>query len=490
MKRQKLSSERKYRFEFRHITILFVILIAFQLILSFVHKASLKTFLTNYSEKTEKDYVNQIATQTTSTLNFLIKNGKHLPPERQKEIVTAINLTMQPNKANPAFKEMCILIQSGESYTIIDQADVLVGFIQNPDTILPPPKIDHPRALKLINEKGKELLAKNEMFSLLERDKYLHILFPFNVENYVAGIIYFKMQPDFSAFTREIIASYDETTIIYLSIILLGLLAMYYIATYTAVERDEAQEALMEEHEQHLREQIIHEKESLFTKRIYHTHHKAEKVMGFIKEDIRSLTPANTEEIKSRVTRYSNFMSRVIYDMKWYDPPIHTIRSMIFNTQVNDIIRFIVDHIFLRISAINHQVAYQLDLDPAMPAVHINEYVIWEIIEPVIQNSIDHGGDSELLIRIQTRFIPSEKRGIITIEDNGLGISSDLLEKDNSGVKKIFHENVTTKNVEGQNSGYGCYIAWQLATQRCGWIMDAQNVESGGCRFTFEIPFS
>ncbi|MBN8705913.1 MAG: histidine kinase [Bacteroidetes bacterium] len=490
MKPQKSASERKYRFEFKHITILFVILIAFQLILSFVHKASLKTFLTDYSEKSEKDYVNQIASQTTSTLNFLINNGKHLPPERQKDIVAAINQTMQPNRSNPAFKEMCVLIKSGESYSIIDQAEVLVGFIQNPDTILPPPRIDHPRALRLMKEKGSELLETKQMYSLLERDKYLHILFPFQIENHLTGIIYFKMQPDFSAFTREIIASYDETTIIYLSIILLGLLAMYYIATYTAVERDEAQEALMEEHEQHLREQIIHEKESLFTKRIYHTHHKAEKVMGFIKEDLRSLNPANTEEIKSRVTRYSNFMSRVIYDMKWYDPPIHTIRSMIFNTQVNDIIRFIVDNIFLRISAINHQVSYHLDLDPALPVVHINEYVIWEIIEPVIQNSIDHGGDSELLIKIQSRYFPAEKKGKITIEDNGIGISQDLLDTDSGGVKKLFRENITTKIVEGQNSGYGCYIAWQLATQRCGWTMDAQNMENGGCKFTFEIPFS
>ena len=31
---------------------------------------------------------------------------------------------------------------------------------------------------------------------------------------------------------------------------------------------------------------IAQKKEHLFTKRIYHTHHKAEKVMGFINEDL------------------------------------------------------------------------------------------------------------------------------------------------------------------------------------------------------------
>ena len=39
------------------------------------------------------------------------------------------------------------------------------------------------------------------------------------------------------------------------------------------------------------KKQINYEKELLFTKRIYHTHHKAEKVMGFIKEDLRILSP-------------------------------------------------------------------------------------------------------------------------------------------------------------------------------------------------------
>ena len=38
-----------------------------------------------------------------------------------------------------------------------------------------------------------------------------------------------------------------------------------------------------------MKKQIRLEKESLFTRRIYHTHHKAEKIMGFIKEDVRRM---------------------------------------------------------------------------------------------------------------------------------------------------------------------------------------------------------
>ncbi len=37
------------------------------------------------------------------------------------------------------------------------------------------------------------------------------------------------------------------------------------------------------------------------------------------------------------------------------------------------------------------------------------------------------------------------------------------------------------------NRGYGCYIAYQIATKRCGWKLDALNIDGGGCKFIIEI---
>jgi hypothetical protein len=45
---------------------------------------------------------------------------------------------------------------------------------------------------------------------------------------------------------------------------------------------------------------------------------------------------------------------------------------------------------------------------------------------------------------------------------------------------------MTTKVAgDQQHAGYGCYIAYELAKQRCGWDLDAENLPEGGCRFTF-----
>ena len=112
--------------------------------------------------------------------------------------------------------------------------------------------------------------------------------------------------------------------------------------------------------------------------------------------------------------------------------------------------------------------------------------VIWEIIEPLIQNSIDHGGEGNLMIKCKTKYDENLKKSFITIEDNGKGISPELLQKNNNGIKKIFIENTTTKNAGLQNSGYGCYIAYEM-TKRCGWEIDVINMVPNGCRFTITI---
>ena len=55
-------------------------------------------------------------------------------------------------------------------------------------------------------------------------------------------------------------------------------------------------------------------------------------------------------------------------------------------------------------------------------------------------------------------------------------------------MRRLFKESVTTKVTEDHHhAGYGCYIAYELAKQRCGWDLDAENLPEGGCRFTFRF---
>jgi len=195
----------------------------------------------------------------------------------------------------------------------------------------------------------------------------------------------------------------------------------------------------------------------------------------------------NLGQLKQRVITYSNFISRIIYDMKWYDQDINTIVNPMFKTSINMVVEFIVQNVFLRVSSKNEMFDIKLDLDPSLPPVTVNEFIVWEILEPLIQNSIDHASKDFVTIVVSTTYNKKKNISQVCVEDTGVGIARELLETGAKGIKRLFLEQESTKINIGTHSGYGCYIAHQLAVGKCGWLLDAENRTEGGCRFTLTI---
>ncbi|MBA4406536.1 histidine kinase [bacterium] len=490
MKNQLFENLKRYHFEFKHLTVLFIGLIIFQLVLSYVHKASLHNFVENTQEWFQKHSAEKFANLSTTTLELLLETSKLSTPVTEtdkRRIIQFFDIILNQQVLQQNVEEICLLVNDGTNIRAIDDGRVLFSFIFNQKIDIPDATNRHKQAIRLYDSVKTELVKSEQIINILSNRQTYHIFVPFVPSGEFVGALYMRNTADVSFIQREIVSNYEETSLIYSALFLLGLLAMYYISTYTVKERDETQKLLFEEHESSIKQEIEHDKEAMFTKRIYHTHHKAEKVMGFIKDDLRMLSPENINDIKYRVSRYSNFISRVIYDMKWYDPPVQTIRNTAFRTDLNDVIRFIVENIFNRTARKSGAFEIKLYLDEKIPPLSINEFVVWEVIEPLIQNSIDHGGDVELIINIETKYNPDTNSSTLVIYDNGPGILSELMEKDEFGVKKLFLENVSTKT-EGQSSGYGCYIAYEISKQRCGWSIDVENLENCGCKFTIGIP--
>lgn len=484
-----VEKAKEYHFEFKHVTVLFIILFAFQLIISFINKTSIKSFLNSTQEWYQKDSAEEIANLTTTSIELVLESidpKTELNVEKQRKVIQAFDIIFSQQQLKHNIEGLYILVSSGDEVYAIDDGKTLFSFLLDRKQINKTADKNKLSVIEMYKKIKDELSSKEQIKSIITNTKTFNIFVPFVLRGEYIGAVYMKNTPDFSFISNQVISNYDETSIIYLSLILFGLLAMYFISSYTVKERDDAQKMLFDEHETNLKKQINYAKELVFTKRIYHTHHKAEKIMGFIKEDLRILSPDNITDIKYRVSKYSNFISRVIYDMKWYDPPVQTIRNQMFRTNLNEVIKFIVENLFLRISSKSNAYEIVLETDSRMPLVSINEFVVWEILEPLIQNSIDHGGEGNLIIKCKTQCADNLKKSYIIIEDNGKGISPELLKVDKDGIKRIFVENTTTKNTGLQNSGYGCYIAYEM-TKRCGWDIDAVNVENGGCRFIISI---
>ncbi|MFA6024843.1 MAG: ATP-binding protein [Ignavibacteriaceae bacterium] len=484
-----LDKFREYHFEFKHLTVLFIVIFAFQLIISIINKVSITNFLSSTQEWYQKDSAERLANLTTTSLELLLETinpKKALSEEESRRITQSFDIIFSQQILQHNIEELCILVNKGDSVVAIDDGKVLYAFLVREDLSAPVTKKSYEKAIALYMPIKNQVESNEQIQTILTNKRSYNIFVPFVLRGEIMGALYMKNSPDFSFITDQIISGYDETSVIYLSLILLGLLAMYFISSYTVKERDEAQKLLFVEHEENLKKQINYQKELVFTKRIYHTHHKAEKIMGFIKEDLRQLSSENIDEIKYRVAKYSNFISRVIYDMKWYDPPIQTIRNQLFQTNLNEVINFLVKIIFLRIAKKTNAFTIHLSLDEKLPKVPVNEFVVWEIIEPLIQNSIDHGGEHNLQITIATKCDHESGKSQITISDNGKGISPELLREEEDGIKYLFHENISTKNSDVPTIGYGCYIAYEIS-KRCGWSLEVENLPDAGCKFVISI---
>lgn len=484
-----LTHLKRYRFEVQHFIILFIILATFQIFLSYLHKVSSRNLITQSMNLYRKDSAVRLANLTTTSLELLLEQTPVIQDQSElvrKRTVQAFNIILNQQTLQQNVDQLCIIIDLGGQISTIDDGEDLYQLISQSGLSVNVVRNEYKDAVRRYLAIRNEIKSTEQINCTWDNVQSFHVMVPFVPKGEYEGVVYMKISPDVSKIIQEISTVYDETSLVFTALILFGLLAMFYITSYTVKERDQAQELLFRERENQLKIEIAHQKEALFTKRIYHAHHKAEKVMGFIKDEIRDLSAENITDFKYVATKYSNFISRVIYDMKWYDQPLHAIRNPIFSTDINQVFEFLVKYVFQRVYQKNSAFSFDLELDPNLPPVHINEFVIWEIFEPLIQNCIDHNQGQALIIKIRTEFDASTNLTTVTIMDNGKGIDPTLLKVNDDGIQNIFMEH-STNRANPINAGYGCYIAYELGVRRCGWTMVAGNCETGAC-LTCRIP--
>lgn len=484
-----LKKAKYSRFGWKHILVIFLTLIIFQVFVSHLQQNTLRDLLSDTMDWYKQNSAEQIGNLTTSSLEVLLESEPlqygNDQMERQRNIIHALNSILKQPLMKRNVEAMCVILPYRGDFIAIDQGQTLYSYFYNQqitDTLFNP---SYQNAINNYAGIHTKMMKSELTTSLQEEQNLFHVYVPLVPYGEYGGAVYLRIRPDVTFISRQILSSFNKTVLIFSSLILMGLLGMFYISTYTIIDRDEARELLYKEREEHLMEHINQKKEYLFTKRIYHTHHKAEKVMGFINEDLDNVDESNFKEIKYRISKYANFISRVIYDMKWYNPPIQTIRSSIFRTNLNEVLKFIVNSIFMRISYPIKTIKFYFNLDDNLPSVSVNEFVVWEIIEPLIQNAIDHSDKEIVIITITTEYDSEKRKSVILIQDNGSGIRSDLLEGSDNGIKRIFLENISTKE-EGENCGYGCYLAYEIS-KRCGWKIDVENYKLGGAIFKLFI---
>lgn len=482
-----LNRIKKYRFEFYHFIILIVIITISQSTLSYINTRSTQNLIGKSIDIYRWDTAERIADLTTTSLELLMQSSNFSSTNEAdfSSVIEALDFILSQQRLQKNIEDICILFYDGGRVIDIDDGQMLYNYVVRRSEIDNMNNVYRSQAKQLFINSSESLFRSETVLNKKESSQVFHVLVPFSIKGEVVGSVYMKIIPDFSDIMKVITSSSDQTGALFSALILFSILLMFLITNFLVRERDQMQFELYRQREKQLTLQIEEQKEALFTKRIYHAQHKAEKIMGFIKQDISNLTVSNLEFVKRQIVKYANFVGRVVYDMKNFNPPINVIRNVNFNTNLNSVIEFLIKNIFKRVYKENEQYHFELNLDPNVPVLHINEYVIWEIIEPLIQNCIDHNKDHDIVISIRTEFLQIEKITNVTIEDNGIGFENDMLETNEAGIKKLFMEKVTTKS-KIQNSGYGCYIAYENC-RRCGMRIDAYNNKNGAVIF-IQVP--
>ncbi|MFI5105973.1 MAG: sensor histidine kinase, partial [Terriglobales bacterium] len=124
----------------------------------------------------------------------------------------------------------------------------------------------------------------------------------------------------------------------------------------------------------------------------------------------------------------------------------------------------------------NHDIEVQVQIEPDLPPVALDEDQFKQILLNLLNNSIDAmEGNSSKRIRIEAGR--SGGRVTLRFDDNGPGFRD---------VNRVFDPFYTTKPV-GKGTGLGLSICYGIVKEHGGEI-HAENLEPQGARVALELP--
>ena len=264
-----LGKFTRYKFELKHLTVLFIILLLFQFSLSIIQKSSIQEFVDNSKVWFQKNSTENLANLTATSLELFIENisvQDEITPKSRRKIIDSFNILISQQLLLRSVEELNLVIEKNGETFVIDNGEQLFTFLiedKIQDLNFLYTKTD---VLDFYKEHINQVQKSEIIYSEIKANNTFYTLVMLVPHGEFLGALVIKNKPDLGFITAEIITGYTQAAVIYSALIILGLLAMFYISSYTVRERDEAQSLLLKEHEKHLKEQIEYDKESQFTK--------------------------------------------------------------------------------------------------------------------------------------------------------------------------------------------------------------------------------
>jgi hypothetical protein len=247
---------KNIQFGWKHILVIFITLIIFQVFVSHLQQNTLRDLLSDTMDWYKKNSAEQIGNLTTTSLELLLEsdpldNSKD-KVSRERNIIHALNSILKQPLMKRNVEEMCVILPYKDTFIATDLGQALYAYFYNRQVSEALVNPIHNNAIAMYAGLHNDMIKSELITSLQEGQNIFHVFVPLVPYGEYSGAVYLKIHPDVSIISHQILSSFNKTTLVFSSLILMGLLAMFYISTYTLRERDEARELLYKERETHL----------------------------------------------------------------------------------------------------------------------------------------------------------------------------------------------------------------------------------------------
>lgn len=189
------------------------------------------------------------------------------------------------------------------------------------------------------------------------------------------------------------------------------------------------------------------------------------------------LTPAEIREFSGDINKDAQRLNRMITDMLDLDR-IESGRMVLHRKAVD--INTIIRDVVVRPNSPRHPIA--LKLDPSLPLFAGDRDKLTQVVANLLNNAVKYspdGGDIAVTSRAEPGFVQ------VAVEDHGLGIPEDALERVFERYSRI--ESSATRHIQG--TGLGLPIVRQIVEMHGGraWV---ESVVGKGSTFRFTVPLA
>ncbi len=148
---------------------------------------------------------------------------------------------------------------------------------------------------------------------------------------------------------------------------------------------------------------------------------------------------------------------------------------------INDLIRKVLQ--IMRFYCRENNAEIILDAFPSSIFVKLNPTDFKHVLINIIKNSIQAmSASKKIIIKTDLLLSSTEAKTIVTITDNGPGISAE-------DPNDVFLPFYSTKREIGEGMGLGLYLTYKMVLSMNGNI-NVKNLPGEGCRFSIELPVS